>query len=169
MGRREPAVGMQPRAAADPKAFPVKWTQQHKRAVLTETEDEEPISDLQPKARHRGAEIRRKQRASNRSKGKQKIPIIPGWTAAEVMAVQAPTLKSYLLLIWALVKFMMGLSTLALLPLKSVTQAKAIRFLRSLSPPRDEILDDGVAQSIDQTYWGGEEGGIGRRMLAALA
>jgi hypothetical protein len=146
--------------------LPGSWVRSHIDALATDSEEDEYVPARKAKTRHRTAEAKRKARAASRQKSKKDLPVIPGRTPAEVMTVKAATQRSYLLLLRAIVTFMFGLSSQVLLPHKSISQVKALRALRGIQS--DAIIDDLPAQFIDRTYWEGEEGGLGRKLLAAL-
>ena len=171
MPRKAKPQPLHPWQTADPRALPKKWQvygEKFQEAVLPSSESEEVLpASKKKKSRHRSAEQLRADRAKSRQKSKLHIPVIPGRTAAEVMSVMPATMHTYILLLRALVSFMVGLSQQALLPHKHITQKRTFRFLAAVAP--DEILDDAIASFIDQSYWEGEAGGLGRKMLAALS
>jgi hypothetical protein len=106
------------------------------------------------RARHSTAESKRERRATARQKSLNDLPVVPGRTPAEVMVVQAGTRNAYMFLLAALVSFMCGLSSRALVPHSSMPRERAMFFLYNLND--DEVLGDALAHFVNAGYWQGE-------------
>ena len=137
----------------------------------TGTYKEELVKDAAAKQhrprRKAKADDERLRLARERARRHAQLRAAPGRTKLETLVVQEPTRKSYVMLLRALVSHMWGRSAeRALTPHPSVTEDVALETLAGLDGDAD--LDDAVAEFLNDTYWQGEAGATGYKMLAAV-
>ena len=125
------------------------------------------VEPRRPLTADRSAAIKQRRRSAALTEQCDAIKQLPGRSRLETLKVERASRRQYLQVLWLLACWVTGTATTALAGAPATTILDSLVFLKNLES-RDAVLDDHIADWIDQVHWEGGHPNWATRLGSAI-